>query len=118
MNVHGTTVTDIVFSAMEFHDLLCVHLNVNPINPQSHCDRCGIAFEVHHTLRCITGGLVIARHNEVCDKILYLSHRSFNSESVHVEPLIHQGHTRSERETHQGSDKDKETRGDVTILGL
>ena len=33
-------------------------------------------------------------------------------------PLIHQGHTRSKQEIRQGSDKHKDTRGDVMIRGL
>ena len=75
-------------------------------------------FGVIHVLSCSIGGLVIARHKKIRDEILYLSRRAFTSAYVHDEPLIHQGHTRSEQEICQGSDKDKETRGDLMILGL
>ena len=71
-----------------------------------------------HTLSCITGGLVIAHHNEIRDELLYISRHAFTSASVRAEPLIHKGRTRSEQEIRQGSDKDKETRGDVMIRGL
>ena len=57
-------------------------------------------------------------HNEVHDKLFYLAQRVFVSASVHFKPIIHQGHTRSEREIHQGGDKDKEIWGDITIRGL
>ena len=92
---------------------LCACYNVYPVNLQSHCDRCGTVFGVTHTLSCSIGGLVIARHNEICDKIFYLSWRAFTSAYVRVEPLIHKGRTRSKKKILQGSDKHKDTRGDV-----
>ena len=64
-----------------------------------------------HTLSCSIGGLVIARHNKIHDKILHLSRHAFTSAFVRTEPLIHQGRTIFEQEIRQGSDKDKETRG-------
>ena len=71
-----------------------------------------------HTLICSTGGLLIARHNKIIDEILYLALRAFTPTSVHSNPLIYQGRTRSEKDIHQGSEKDKETWGDVMIRGL
>ena len=71
-------------------------------------------FGVRHTLRYYKGGLVIARHKKACEKPLYLSRRAFTSEDVRAEPLIRQGHNKSERETRQGSEK-FETQGDVII---
>ena len=60
----------------------------------------------------------MAHHKKVCDKLIYLVLRAFTSASVCAEPLIHKSRTRSERERCQGSDKFKETRGDVIIQGL
>ena len=97
---------------------LCTHYNFYPVNLQSHCDRCGTALEVMHALSCIIGGLVIAHHNKIRDKILYLSCWAFTSASLRAEPLIHQGRTRSELYIRQGSDNHKETRGGVMIRGL
>ena len=71
-----------------------------------------------HALSCSIFGLVIACHKKICDEILYLSRRAFTSAYVRAEPLIHQSRTRSELEIRQGSDKQKETRGDVMIQGL
>ena len=71
-----------------------------------------------HTLSCSIDGLVIARHNEICDKILYLSQHDFTSSSVRAEPLIHQGRTRSEQDIRQGSDNHRDTRGGVMIQSL
>ena len=71
-----------------------------------------------HGLSCSIGGPFIARHNEIRDKILYLSRRAFTSEFIHAKPPIHKDGTISEQEICQGSDKDKETWGDVMIRGL
>ena len=57
-------------------------------------------------------------HNEIHDKLFYLSRRAFTSASVHNKPLIHQGRTISKQEIRQGSDKDKETQGGVVVWGL
>ena len=92
---------------------LCARYNVSPLNLQSHCDGCGTAFGVTHSLSCSIGGLVIARHNKIQENLLYLSQCAFTPSSVRTKPLINKCRTRSEQETHQGSDKDKETWGDV-----
>ena len=99
-------------------DILCARYNVSPLNLQSHFDGSGTSFGVTHALICSIVGLVIARHNEICDKNLYLSRRAFTSSSVRAEPLIHQGLTRSKLEICQGSNRHKDTRRDVMIRGL
>ena len=107
MIVRGTTVSGTVLSATEFRDFLCARYNVSSLNLQIHCGGCGTAFGLTLTLSCITGCLVIARHNEIRVKLFYLSQRSFNSASVCAEDLIHQGCTKSDKDIRQGSDKDK-----------
>ena len=71
-----------------------------------------------HTLICSIYGLVIGRHNEIQDELLYLSQHAFTSASVRAEPIIHQDRIRSEQEICQVSDKDKEAQEDVMIRGL
>ena len=71
-----------------------------------------------HALNCSIGGLVIARHNKIRDKILYLPRRAFKSASVRAKPLIHQVCTSSELEIRQRSENNKDTRGGVMIQGL
>ena len=106
MRVCGTTVSGIILPDTELWGFLCAHYNSPPLNPQRHCNGCCTAFRVMHGLSCSTGSLVIARHNKICDKLLYLAQRAFAPASVRAEPLIGQGHTRSEKEIRQGSDKD------------
>ena len=86
---------------------LCAPYNVSNLNLQRHFNEFGTSFGVTHTLSFSIDGLVIAHHNKICDKLLYLSWSAFTSAYVHVEPLIHQGHTRSEQEIRQGSNKGK-----------
>ena len=105
--VRGNSVSGTVLSATEFWDLLCARYIVYPLNLQRHCDRCGTTFGVTHAFSCSTGNLVISCNNKIHNKLLYLSQRAFTSAYVHAKPLIHQGHTRSEQEICQGSDKDK-----------
>ena len=115
LSIRATTVSGTVLSTTEFRDILYACYNVSAINPQRHCDGCGTVFGVKHAISCSIGGLVIARHNKIRDKLLYLSRRAFTSAYVRAKPLIHQGHTRSEQEIFQGSDKEKETQKDVMV---
>ena len=71
-----------------------------------------------HALSCNIGGLVIARHNEICDELLYLSQCFFTLAYVRAKPLIHQGRTIYELEICQGSDKHKDTRWGVMVWEL
>ena len=66
-------VSGTLLPATEFRDFLCACYYVSPVNLQSHCDGCGTAFVVTHALSYSIGGLVIACHKQICDKILYLS---------------------------------------------
>ena len=118
MRLCGTTFSGTVLFATHFWDYQCARYNVSPVNLHSHCDGCGTASGVTHALSCSIGGLVIARHNKIREKLLYLYRCAFTSAYVCVEPLMHQGRTRSELEICQGSDKHQDTRGDVMIRGL
>ena len=62
--------------------------------------------------------MVIARTNERSDELIYLARQAFTPASVYAEPLIHQGRTISEKDIREGSDKEKETCGEVMIQGL
>ena len=73
LSVSGTTVLGTVLSATEFQDFLCTSYNVSPANLQSHCAGCGTMFRVMHALSCIIGSLIVARHNEIREELLYLS---------------------------------------------
>ena len=65
------------------------------------CDGCSQYFYVCHGLIYINGSLFIASHNEVHDKILYLSKTCFPPSCIHDKTLIQQGYSRSGEESLQ-----------------
>ena len=67
LSVRGTTVSGTVPCATEFRYFLCSRYNVSPVNLQSHCNGCGTAFRVTHTLNCNISCLVIVLHNGIRD---------------------------------------------------
>ena len=74
-------------------------------------------FYVHQALICSNGGIVIARHNEIRDKIIHLTKQALSTNCVHGEPLIHLGRRIYEEEVrHVWSVLEK--KGDVSIRGL
>ena len=76
LTVRGTTVIDAALAATEFCDFLCAPYDVTPPNLQQKYNIFYNSFSVHHGLNCSRVGLIIARHNEVHDEILYLSRRA------------------------------------------
>ena len=75
-------VTGTVLLAMEFCNF-CLHLTILPPPNQKKRDGFSQSFSVCHGHSRIHGGLVIARHNVVCDNILHLIQQSFYPNCVH-----------------------------------
>ena len=50
----------------EFQDALCLRYGWQLKNLPSHCV-CGSVFSVDHAMTCSLGGLIIIRHNDICD---------------------------------------------------
>ena len=73
LSVRGTAVSGTILSDTEFWGFLCARYKISPVNLQSHCDGCGTASGVTHTLRCSIGGLVITCHKKIRYELLYLS---------------------------------------------
>ena len=96
---------------------LCACYNIKPSNLQSKCEGCLQTFYVNHTPSCSNRGLVIARHNEICYKIIHLDRQALSPVSVCDGPLIRQGLSRSEEYVCH-SMRFPETRVDVLIRGL
>ena len=115
--VQGNTVTSTVLTAIKSSDYWCTHYYVTPPNLQGKCDSWAMYLSVHHGLSCSNGGLVIIRHNKVCENILYLTRRALTSHCVHDKPFIHQGHSISEEVVDQGRGGLK-TIDDILIWGL
>ena len=58
--------------AMEFRDFLSARYDVTPQTLKKY-DGCAQSLFVRHRLGCSNGGLVIARHKQVRDDLLYFA---------------------------------------------
>ena len=61
---------------------------LTPLTSETIYD-CMQTFSVHDVMSCPNGGLIIARHNEICDEIIHLERQAFSPNFVRSEPLIH-----------------------------
>ena len=93
---------------------LCAYYDVTPPNIQRKYYGCVISFDVNHWISCSNGGFVIAHHNKVRGKLLYISQWAFPSAWVNVKPLMCQGRIRLEVDIRQGSDR-LDRRGTLSI---
>ena len=78
---------------------------------------CSSSFSVLRGFSCRNRSLVIARHDEVCGKLLYLTKLSFPPSCIWGVPFIHQGCSISEEESPLGSGG-LYTGGDILIRFL
>ena len=58
-------------TAAEFWDALCLRYLKPLLDLPTDCDGCGAPFTTSHALDCMKGGLIVQRHNEICD-LLFL----------------------------------------------
>ena len=56
-----------------------------------HCDGCGAALSIFHTLDCNKGSLITERHNEIRDGVTELAGKAFTPAHVHEDPKIFTG---------------------------
>ena len=61
----------------------------NPPYFPKYCDGCNARFSISHALDCKRGGLVTARHNEICDGVADLAGKDFTPSHVRNDPLIY-----------------------------
>lgn len=78
-------------SFQEFHDSLYLRYGVPLPDLPKKCDGCGEKMTVQHGLSCKTGGLVVARHNDVRDEWAHLCSLALGGSAVGTEPLIFYG---------------------------
>jgi hypothetical protein len=78
-------------SAQEFRDALLMRYGITPPDLPATCDGCEGKFTLQHALSCKKGGLVIFRHNEIRDELVYLAGKALTPSAIRNEPLIHTG---------------------------
>ena len=86
-------------------------------NLQIKCDHFLQTFSVCHALSCSNRGLIVTRHNMICDKIIHPVIQSLSLHCVRIKPLIHKDRRRSEGGVRHGG-MITETWGGVLIRGL
>jgi hypothetical protein len=91
-----STLNGTELSAQEFRDALLLRHARTPGNLPSHCDGCGVKFDVRHALECKVGGLIILRHNEINQELCDLASKALAPSAVRVEPMIHSRRTEAE----------------------
>ena len=57
----------------EWRDYFCLCYGLEPPDLPKFCDGCQARFWISHSLDCKKGGLITARHNEICDRVADLA---------------------------------------------
>ena len=65
-----STVNGTDLGAQEWRDALFMRYGLDPPDLPTYCDGCQAKFSISHALDCKKGGLVMARHNELCDGVV------------------------------------------------
>ena len=96
---------------------------ITPPDLPTTCDGCEARFTLQHALGCKKGGLVIFRHNEIRDELVYLAGKALTPSAIRDEPLIHTGRKAENVNTcpaSQASDKpsSEDERGDILLRGF
>ena len=91
LTVKPLTVNGTELGAQEWQNTLFLRYGINPPGPPKFCDGCNSAFSILHALDCKKGGLVMERHNKLCDRVADLSGKAFTLTHVRDDPLIFTG---------------------------
>ena len=73
LSVLPSTANGTELGAQEWRDSLFMRYGIEPPNLPDHCNRCGAAFSICHTLDCKKGGLITEIQNEIRDGVADLA---------------------------------------------
>ena len=74
----------------EWRYFLFLSYSIKPHDLLSHCDGCGEAFSICHTLDCKKGGLITAFHNELHDGVVDLQEKTLLPRTYAMTPRYSQ----------------------------
>ena len=104
-----STVNVTELGAQEWRDALLLRYGLEHPELPTYCDGCQSKFSISHDLDCKKGGLVTARHNELCDGVADLAGMAFTPSHVHDNPPIYSGRAvKRTKATPAGSNKTSE----------
>ena len=86
-----STVNGTELGAQDWQDAAFLRYGLDPPDLPKYFDGCNARFSICHVLNCKRGGLVTARHNELCDGVADLAGKAFTPSHVRNDPLIYQG---------------------------
>ena len=89
----------VIISTVNGTELGTQEYGINTSDLQFHCDGCGSAFSLCHTLDCQNGGLIMAHQNELHDGVVNLAEKFFTPAHVRNNYKIFTGRAVQGRET-------------------
>ena len=88
LTVQPSTVNVTELVAQEWRDALFLWYGLEPPDLPTYCDGYQTKFSISHALDCKKGGLVTARHNELCDGVGDLAGKAFTPSHLRYDPLV------------------------------
>ena len=86
-----STFNETKLGAQEWRDALFLWHGLEPPDLPTHYGGCQAKFSTIHALDCKKGGLDMARHDELRDRVAYLAGKAFTPSHVRNDPLIYSG---------------------------
>ena len=109
-------------SRLEFQDSVRLRFGLLPLDLPKLCDGCPrkVFFDSQHAQSCSKGGLIIGRHNDVCQEWGALCALATTPSSVSDEPIIPQIHDNegAARTSNKTNLPTPELRGDVAVYSF
>ena len=108
ITVLPSTVSGTELGGQKLRDALFLRHGLVPPDLPKYCDKCQARFSISHALDYKKGGLVKARHNELCDGVADLAGKAFTPSHVLYDLLIYSGRAvRRTKATPAGPHKNK-----------
>ena len=91
LSVLPSTVNGTELRSQGWMDLMFLRYVIEPSDLLSHCNSYGVSFLFYHALEFKKGGLITARHNELCDGVANLAGKIFTPAHILNDTLMFTG---------------------------